>query len=500
MMMNIVYLGNQGGIWNLEFYRAMAVAASERSAGVHAVYLVWLESERDWLTQRGVTDADIMVFESWVTSRRHIAPDPQRLERDYPQAGWSAVAASERAFTDYSFLLGAVGNRAEKSDYVDRLIENVVTFFEEAIRRYRPAAFVCQTPDTLYSHCIFKVAKTHDVTIYAVSPGWLFDEDIGEGGFFSNDEYLRCDRMIAAYERIGTRALTAREHERIDSLLRQILGFSGRTAFYEKMRGAVFSGNVVSPNIRRALSYLRDNNALDKDALYIRIDPWQKLKANVLRFWRKQTTARLMQTVALEALPTKCVLYAMHFQPEQSTLAQGIFVANQIALIENISKALPLGYRLIVKEHPVGRGRRPAWQYRHIAGLPNVEMCDAPAKEIVKRCDLVMTVTGTIAIEALALGKAVVVFGCHFYSYCDLITTVTDPTQLHAVLHRLLIVRNVPSPEQYDARLRRFLLSYLDGLIPHFPLHEGAHHYGAALMDDLLERTTVRPRDAAAPL
>ena len=466
----------------------MAAAAAERNADVRASYLVWLESEREWLVQRGVAHADIMVFETWVSNRAHVKPDPLRLERDYPQAGWSAVAASERSFTDYSFLQGAVGNRAEKSGYVNRLVDNTVTFFEEAIRVYRPAALVCQTADTLFSHCAFKVGAGCKLPVYAISPGWLFEEEIGEGGFFANDEYLRCDRMVAAYERIGTRALTAREHERVDGLLRQILGFRGRTAFYEKMRADTFHGNVVSPNIRRAMSYLRENKALDKDALYIKIDPWQKFKANALRWWRKQTTGRLMQTVALEALPDRCVLYAMHFQPEQSTLAQGIFAANQLALIENISKALPLGYTLIVKEHPVGRGRRPAWQYRHIGGLPNVEMCDAPAKEIAKRCDLVMTITGTIAIEALALGKPVVVFGRNFYGYCDLITTITDHAQLHAALHRLLVARDTPSPDEYDARLRRFLLSYLEGLIPCFPLQENAHRYGAALMDDLLNR------------
>lgn len=203
-----------------------------------------------------------------------------------------------------------------------------------------------------------------------------------------------------------------------------------------------------------------------------------------------------MQTIELENLPEKCVFYAMHFQPEMSTLAQGIFSANQIALIENISKSLPLGYTLIVKEHPVMRGFRPAWQYRHIASLPNVEMCDAPSKEIVKRCDLVMTISGTIAVEALAFGKSAVVFGGNFYNYCDLIRTVRSPEDLHGVLHDLLVMKNIPGPEDFTARLSRFLLSYLEALLPHYPLAANGCYYGKALLEELQRRD--RPEQVVA--
>jgi CDP-glycerol glycerophosphotransferase (TagB/SpsB family) len=198
--------------------------------------------------------------------------------------------------------------------------------------------------------------------------------------------------------------------------------------------------------------------------------------------WRHQMTKGLMETISLDMLPQRSVLYAMHFQPEQSTLALGPFVLNQIALIENISKALPLGYTLIVKEHPAGRGRRPAWQYRHIASLPNVELCDAPAKEIAQRCDLVMTISGTIGMETLVLGKPVLLFGRSFYDYGDLILKETDSSRLHALLHKVLLQNRT---EINRDELRRFLMSYLYGLVPFFPYGENDRHYGNALLEEL---------------
>jgi hypothetical protein len=484
--MNVAYVGNQGGIYNLEFYVAMAAAARRSRPESRAFFLVWLESEKQWLCERGVAESAILVFETWVAQRKSQPVNAERLERDYPQAAWSTVVASERAIADYSFLMGASGQRREKRDYSERLVENVVTFFERAIAQFAPAAFVCQTPDTLYSHVLFKVLQERRIPAYAISPGWLFESRSEGAGFFANDEYLHSNLMMKKYRELQARDLTAEENARVDDLLHQITSFDGRTAFYQKMkRGSGFKANVWTPHIRNIVSYLRLNAARDPDAIYIKFDPVQKVKANLLRWSRRWTTRNLMQTIALKDVPARSVLYAMHFQPEQSTLAQGIFASNQIALLENVSKSLPLGYTLIVKEHPVGRGRRPAWQYKHLQGLPNVEFCDAPAKEIAKKADLVMTITGTIAVESLALGKPVVVFGRSFFNYSDLVNFVECPAQLHAVLHRILVQKRDHGSAERDTLLRKFFMSYLYGLIPYFPFAEHADHYADALIGSL---------------
>jgi hypothetical protein len=481
----IVYVGNQLGLATLRFYLAMAASMPPPGAAAKSHFLVLTDEERVWLQSRGVRENDISVFADWVPTRAAVSPNPERLERDYPNASWSALVASERAFTDYSFLFGASGHRPEKSPYTIRLLENLVTFIERAISELRPKAFVCQTADSLISHVLFKVAQQANVPAFAVTPAWLFESEIGEGGYFSNDEFLRCDVMIDAYKRLQGRPLTKQERQRVDSLIEQISSFTGNTRYHERVgRGPLAKWQVLSPQIRSPFSYMFRHARLNKDVFYLKINPWVKLRANLLRSWRHIATTNLLQTVSFEELPSRIVLFAMHFQPEQSTLAQGIFAINQIALIENISKALPLGYTLIVKEHPVGRGTRPSWQYRHIAGLPNVELCDAPAKKIALQCDAVLTITGTIAIEGLVLGKPVVTFGRSFFSYCDLITYVESPQQLRAVLREILVTKSHVKPDR-EERLRKFLMSYLYGLIPHSPFIENAEHYAARIISIL---------------
>ena len=156
----------------------------------------------------------------------------------------------------------------------------------------------------------------------------------------------------------------------------------------------------------------------------------------------------------------------MQYQPEQTTLIGGNFFANQVATIENIAKCLPLGYRLIVKEHPRGRGARPAWQYLHLAHYPNIQFCDADSKEILKRCEAVVTITGTIGLEAMALDKPVVVLGNVYYDFSEVVYKAHSWPDLGQTLRRILIDREYEMNARRHELIDRFFLSYLLARVP----------------------------------
>ena len=158
---------------------------------------------------------------------------------------------------------------------------------------------------------------------------------------------------------------------------------------------------------------------------------------------------------------------------------------NQVALVENISKSLPLGYTLVVKEHPWGRGNRPRWQYKHLSQFYNVVFCDAPAKEIIRRVDAVVAVSGTVAMEALVFDKPTILLGRNFFDYSDLLYKVPCINDLPEVLAKILIDGDYTKQPEREERLYRFLIAYLDGLVPCFPLQEFAAEWGNALASEL---------------
>ena len=199
-------------------------------------------------------------------------------------SSWSAVVASERSFTDSSFLLGGAGHRAESKDYVERLVVNIVRFFERLFAAGRYDAVFCQTADSLFTHILFKVAQHFGAKLFAISPAWL-QEGGRPGSFFTNDEFMRCDRMIAAYRALTARSLTPDEVARAEQFRQVVAGFDGNKAFYSVNKRS-FGRNPLSPNVWRLPSYILANQRRNKDLDYTRIDPWAKARGNVLRLWR----------------------------------------------------------------------------------------------------------------------------------------------------------------------------------------------------------------------
>jgi hypothetical protein len=475
----VAFIGNQGGRDVVAFYAGMARTLAEEF-GIQSRFTVWLDSELQAPAELGAPQHEVSSFESFVRTHPPACEDAvDALVREYREVNWSEVVAAERAFTDYSMLLGASGERQEDREYVQGLVLAIVRHLEQVTAGC--SAMICQTADTLFSLIAFKVARHLGIPAFAIAPAWLLEPGKG-GGFFATSEFLECERMKSSYLERQARPLTAGERSRGEALKASILGFQGKTAFHDATsKGKSAGRRAVTPNISRLVPYLVRNARKNKQVEYIKIDPLRKLRANLLRLVRKRMTRNVVGPLTTDGIPPRCVFYALHYQPEQSTLAQGVWHVNQVALVENLSKALPLGYTLIVKEHPWGRGNRPRWQYQHMAALYNVSFCDAPAKEIVRRVDAVITVSGTVAMESLVLDKPTVMLGRNFFEFSDLLYRVRDIQDLPDLLARILIDGDYARQPDRNERLLRFLMAYLDGLVPYFPLPEHASEWARAL-------------------
>lgn len=133
------------------------------------------------------------------------------------------------------------------------------------------------------------------------------------------------------------------------------------------------------------------------------------------------------------------VFFALHMQPERNTAPQGYAYSDQVLAIETISKALPEGWYLYVKEHPnqwwarKGKGsaflRYPGY-YERIARLPNVKLVpiatdvEKNAYQLIEKARVVSTITGTAGFEALFRKKPVFIFGVAWYKDCPGVFTI----------------------------------------------------------------------------
>ncbi len=414
-----------------------------------------------------------------------------RLAREYADVNWWAVAASERTFIDASFLVGGIGSRTESREYVERLMVSLVSFFEQVFSSDQFAAAICQEADTLVTHVFYQVARRFRVKIIGVwPPAWIREEG-RPGIFFGRDEFRHSDQIERTYRELKERELDEYERERVQRFRQNVMNFDLNRAYRPTKK--VAATPALSPNLKKLGRYLRENRRRREDVEYYKIDVLAKAKANILRVWRRRRCKRLLGSKSVNFSP-RSVFYAMHYQPEQTTLVGGIFFANQVAVIENIAKTLPFGYLLVVKEHPLGRGTRPAWQYRHLAHFPNIEFCDADTKEILRRCEAVVTISGTIGLEALALDKPVIVLGQCQYDFVDVVYRTKSWPDVAQALRRVLIDREYERNSARHGIIDRFLLSYLVSQVPVARNKESADGIAAAICAEL----GVRQDTAAA--
>jgi len=98
------------------------------------------------------------------------------------------------------------------------------------------------------------------------------------------------------------------------------------------------------------------------------------------------------------------VFFPLHEEPEQILLMGAPFYTDQISVIRNIAKSLPIGYKLYVKEHPGMRafGWRKKSFYEKIMNIHHVRLLhsDVLSEEVIKKCSLVISIRSTPTLEA----------------------------------------------------------------------------------------------------
>lgn len=111
----------------------------------------------------------------------------------------------------------------------------------------------------------------------------------------------------------------------------------------------------------------------------------------------------------------KYVYVPLHLIPESTTFVQAPLYVNELNNIEMLSKSIPAGWRIYVKEHQAMLGERELQFYKKVKKIPNVRLVKFnyynDPKPWIVNSQGVYTITGSSAFEAAMLGKRSVVLG-----------------------------------------------------------------------------------------
>lgn len=211
--------------------------------------------------------------------------------------------------------------------------------------------------------------------------------------------------------------------------------FTGKQEFYRSI------WRTPVKTLRRALGYFNRYyfGDLKDDYMFKNKSPIRLAMAE-LEVRIRRATLRRSRIFEKPNYKEQYVYYTLPYEPEITTMLWAPFYLDQISLIENIAKSLPMSFKLYVKEHPTMLGNRPASYYRQLSKIPNVRLIDPSTSsyEITKNARLVVTITGTVGLEALMLKKPVITFGRPFYNKLDMVKKAGSMHSLPALIRDAL--------------------------------------------------------------
>jgi hypothetical protein len=237
------------------------------------------------------------------------------------------------------------------------------------------------------------------------------------GVYFSAD----AQETLPAY-RAATRETTAAA-ERI------VAEFQGRHIPAAGPPAPDYSAGEVLPDYRRSLvqrAGLFAKRAWRRPELIaaevLRVAILNNLPPVARAIWgvRRHLNSSLFDIATPEALPERFVFYPLQYSPESSINTPAPYYVDQMRAIDAIRFSMPSHYTLVVKEHPAAimiRPRRFIQALRRKAGV-RVAHYKMPARELIRRADLTISVTGTATFEAFLLQRPSLTLGdCSFGPY-----------------------------------------------------------------------------------
>jgi hypothetical protein len=132
------------------------------------------------------------------------------------------------------------------------------------------------------------------------------------------------------------------------------------------------------------------------------------------------------------------VYYTLNYAPEHTIDVEAPYFTSTEETIRNLTRMLPSGMLLYVKEHPNGLGIRGPLELLRIKRLPGVRLIDpfVDSHELIKAADMVVTLAGTASLEAALYGKQTVLLSHVFIKNFSTCQCARAPWEIGEILER----------------------------------------------------------------
>ena len=250
------------------------------------------------------------------------------------------------------------------------------------------------------------------------------------------------------------RELTLEEREEVEAFRHAFTTAAKPIREHRRVPIELRRAKVLAGHIRRKATVDRDNE-------YLR--PWRLVHTNASE-WVRARAARPFYDRLDRSRPF--VYFPLHVVDDYKITRVIPHCRDQVSLVEQVADALPVGYDVVLKEHPMSVGRNSLRLLRRLRRRPNIRLVQpyTSSHELIRDSAAVAVISSTVGLEALLYEKPVLTLGDPFYAGFGVTVDVGSFAEITGRVPELLPFR--PDPE----RIRRFLHAAMRNCYPGAPV------------------------------
>ena len=393
---------------------------------------------------------------------QEIKSEPDYLksfEEKYDIDLWQ-LAKNDRIFIDY------YNTFYKFSDHeISEIMEKECRLFEEILDEVKPDFFITTQTAFRPHHLFYLLCKKKGIKVLMLnSANW------GKHCYISGN-YHKLDNFNELFANRKALPITFND---IQNRLESKILSKKVSKFYQshknskiKLMQAAFQLLILSDNSNEKTHYTYYGRKKLKVLL-------SEINNSIKRWYRKKY---IDQNFLQEIIDDKPFIFLpLQQEPERSLLLSAPDYKNQIETVEYVSKCLPENFLLFVKEHPTqgsGRDWREISQYKALQNNPKVRLIhpSVPADEIIKKSKLVISVSGTIALESAFLNTPSITIADNDYTLIPSISRLNSKNELQGLIENSLEKKVEPSSlGKYLDILEEnsFIFDYLEFQVSYF--------------------------------
>lgn len=356
------------------------------------------------------------------------------FEEKYNINLWN-IAFAERFFYKYNEFYKFT------DDEILSLLETECKFFEEVLEKTRPDYLLIKMTDSHQSNLLHQLCKKKGIKTLMISLtrfGYRY-------GVFDDYDQIMDSSTDGDIESSGNRTISELQNFLQDHSARKEI--------------TIIESRSQIPILRRIKKYLKYVKLIGDEDFKTYYANYGKSRLKVVGkflFLRRIYRKRFIDKKFIKEIDKeeKFIYFPLHYEPERALLLEAPFYTDQILVISNIARSLPIEYKLYVKEHVAmfETGWRKISYYEKILEIPNVRLIHPSVKseELLKKTSLVVTISGTSGLEAVFYNKPAIVLADVSYASISSVYRLKNIEELPMVIRKMLHTKvNVSDLNKY---------------------------------------------------